>query len=865
MNIPGRISLAIGVTAALATTLTSVPASADAKGTSIVINEFYGGGGNKGAELTSDFVELYNPTDHPISVDGWSVQYLAAKATTGTAITPLKGVIEPGGYLLVKGAKGNGGTKDFAADITNDQLAMGGTAGSVVLTESTTPWTSHSAAVDLAGFGGVQNFEGTPGPTVSATTSASRADKGVDTDDNGADFRVGAPSPRYSKGDALGGEDTPGVEQPAPGEDGDAATIEDIQGTGATSPLDGKRVQTHGWVTASYPKGGLQGFYIQMGGPGELRKPGEASRGVFVYSGRQQPAKVGVCVAVTGTVGEHYEATQISSQSTQVLSGAEADKACGPKATPIPDSIPTDPEQREANEGMMFQPTATYTVTDNYPLTTYGSMSLVEGEEPLYQSTQKVRPGAEAIAYEKENQRRVIGLDDGASTNIQRSKEGQSTPQPYLSTAEGIRSLRAGDHVHFQQPTVLAYNFDNWTLQPTGQVTGDMSRDELPIGWEDSRPAEAKGPQEVGGSHSIASFNVLNYFTHLGQDVNGCGSYNDRDGHPVTAKDCDARGAYTQEAFHDQQAKIVSAINSLDVSVLGLEEIENSSKFGEDRDAALKNLVSALNAAGGNWQFVPSPKQVPTQEDFIRTAFIYNPDKARPVGESRIVDNEAFTGIARQPLAQEFEPAGGGDSFVAVLNHYKSKGSVARGDADTGDGQGNNARLRAAMSRELLKWIGEQKDWADKAQFILGDLNSYAQEDAVTALEDGGFTNVEAKYNAGNSYLFGGREGSLDHVMANKAALGWITGADVWDINSDESVAFEYSRRNNNVVDFYAEDPFRSSDHDPIKVGFNPAGAQPGQPGPGKPGSEQPGSGKPGLGSSLPGSSVLGSLSGRSS
>lgn len=46
--------------------------------------------------------------------------------------------------------------------------------------------------------------------------------------------------------------------------------------------------------------------------------------------------------------------------------------------------------------------------------------------------------------------------------------------------------------------------------------------------------------------------------------------------------------------------------------------------------------------------------------------------------------------------------------------------------------------------------------------------------------------------------------------------------AEVWDINADEPLAFEYSRRNYNVVDvFEADNVFRSSDHDPIKVGFN--------------------------------------------
>ena len=87
-----------------------------------------------------------------------------------------------------------------------------------------------------------------------------------------------------------------------------------------------------------------------------------------------------------------------------------------------------------------------------------------------------------------------------------------------------------------------------------------------------------------------------------------------------------------EKSFEDQQAKIVAAINKLNVSVLGLEEIENSAKFGHDRDESLRKLVAALNAAGGNWKYVPSPKTLPGDEDVIRTAFIYNPDKVSPVG-----------------------------------------------------------------------------------------------------------------------------------------------------------------------------------------------------------------------------------------
>jgi 5'-nucleotidase len=58
-------------------------------------------------------------------------------------------------------------------------------------------------------------------------------------------------------------------------------------------------------------------------------------------------------------------------------------------------------------------------------------------------------------------------------------------------------------------------------------------------------------------------------------------------------------------------------------------------------------------------------------------------------------------------------------------------------------------------------------------------------------------------------------------------------------------VGLEYSRHNHNVVDLYAADPYRASDHNPEIVGLAPAGAEPA--GPQKPGrgnsGEHPGKG----------------------
>jgi hypothetical protein len=51
----------------------------------VVISQVYGGGGNAGATLKNDFIELFNRGASPVNLNGWSVQYASA---AGTGWTP---------------------------------------------------------------------------------------------------------------------------------------------------------------------------------------------------------------------------------------------------------------------------------------------------------------------------------------------------------------------------------------------------------------------------------------------------------------------------------------------------------------------------------------------------------------------------------------------------------------------------------------------------------------------------------------------------------------------------------------------------------------------------------------------------------
>jgi predicted extracellular nuclease len=482
--------------------------------------------------------------------------------------------------------------------------------------------------------------------------------------------------------------------------------------------------------------------------------------------------------------------------------------------------VPVTDADKEQYEGMLVQPQGTYTITNNYGLNQYGQVGLAVGEQPLYTATDVVLPGAAATAYELENTKKYITLDDGSSWDYLRSATAQDSPLPYLSQDE---PMRTGSQLSFTKPVILDYRFQ-WNYQPTGQVVGPTDADD-PVTTENDREFTAPA---VGGNLKLATFNVLNYFPDLGateDTYKDCPSYDDRDGNPVTTNFCEVRGAWTAEAFGDQETKIVTAINGLGADVISLEEIENSAAIsylpGQPRDKALATLVTALNADGGQWAYVASPTVTPSNEDVIRTAFIYRKDRVMPLEASQILLDGAFAN-ARYPLAQKFKALNAGSPFVVIANHFKSKGS----GVNDGTGQGNANPSRVAQATALTTWANTQ--FADEAVFLVGDFNAYSREDPIRIIEAAGYTNLAKKFDEGSaSYQFDGRLGSLDHGFANAKALKMVTGAGVWDINGDESVAMQYSRRNYNVTDFFAATPFSSSDHDPLLIGLRVNGRGP--------------------------------------
>ncbi len=819
----GTRSLTGGIAAlavVLAGAATAAPANAAVSPTApVVVHEVYGAGGNSGAVLARDFVELYNPGDEPVALSGWSVQYASATGSSWTNTTPLTGSIAAGGYLLVGGA---GGSNGAALEVDVDgAINLSGTAGKVALVSSTTSLTCSTGCagqdpvVDLVGYGPTaSSYAGSgPAPAASATTSVSRDDEHTNTADNAADFTAGAPTPQR----AQGGTDP----DPDPDPDPTVVPIAEVQGTGDASPYAGRTVTTQGVVTAAYPTGGRNGYVIQTAGTGGALGSRTASDAIFVFSASTDDlVTIGDEVRVTGAVSEFQGLTEITVTSAAGLEVLDSDAS----VTPLTGAWPATAAAREAIESMLLLPTGDLTVTNTFSTNQYGELGLATGTTPLLQWTEVADPQDTAAvqAVKDDNAARGVVLDDGATTNFL-STANQGLVPSYVSLENPVR---VGASVTFDEPVVVTYVNSTWKLDPTRPVQGLANS---PVTVENTR---TDSPRDVGGDLTVASFNVLNYFTTLGAQTPGCVPYTDRTGDGVTVREgCDPRGAWDPADLERQQTKIVTAINALDADVVGLLEIENSLVVDGVADEALGTLVDALNDAAGEerWAFVPSSSQLPPvgEMDVISNALIYQPAAVERVGESRALgilsgSGEPFDN-AREPIAQVFAPVGGGEPVLVAVNHLKSKGSAGPlpGDADAGDGQGASNASRVAQATALRDWVADIQGDVESVALV-GDFNAYTLEDPLQVLYDAGYADATTELAPGEySYSFGGLSGSLDHVLLNEHALARATGADVWEINAEESIALEYSRYDYHGARYYAPDEYRSSDHDPVVVGLD--------------------------------------------
>ena len=777
----------------------------------VVISQVYGGGGNTGATLRHDFIELKNTTTAAQSVGGWSVQYASATGSTWqvTAL-PAGTSIPAGAYLLVRQAAGTGGTVDVVGDVTGT-IAMAGANGKVALANTGTALSGTApvggALVDIVSYGTANGTEGTPTPALSNTTAALRLVGGcTDTNNNFADFTVEAPSPRNGSATAAvcaGAGPGPGP-GPGPG-DPVAASIMGIQGSGAISPLVGQIVITSGVVTRINGNG----FFIQ-----DLQGDNNpaTSDGLFVFTGTTVfPAvAVGSLVQVQGAVNEFAAGSGMAAAPLTQIANPTAVSLLGTGYTlaPVPVVLPVAPgESLERFEGMLVRIDPALTVQANELQARFGLLVLGAGgrhENP----TNRHRPNSpQALALAELWSRSRILLDDGSSAQ-------NVNPTPYFGTG-GLP--RVGDTVQGLVGTLDA--------GPSGSSAASLGLYRLQPIATPLFTATNPRPRALAGVDNdklkVAGMNVLNYFTTFtnGQTADGQTGQGCTVGTSTSAGNC--RGANSLAEFQRQRDKIVRAIAGLDADVVGLMEIQNNG------NVAAQNLVDALNAQvrSGPWAVAPLPA-AGTGTDAIRLAMIYKPATVTPIGGA-LSDTDPVNN--RPTLAQTFQVATG-QRFTYFVNHLKSKGGCPSGsgpDADQGDGQGCWNATRLAQAQRLRTFVAQVQSTSGVNDVLLmGDFNAYGQEDPIFEFTSNGFVDQALRFNAlAYTYVFDGYSGRLDHAITNVGFSPRVVRTALWPINADEQVAFDYNLEFKQPLCATCApdpanrfDPYRSSDHDPILV-----------------------------------------------
>jgi uncharacterized protein len=772
-----RTLAVVAAAATVAASLTAPSLAAAALSTDVVISQIYGGGGNSGATLTHDFIELQNRGSAAVTVTGWSVQYAAAGGT-GWQVTPLTGTIAPGGFLLVQQARGAGGTTPLPPPDVTGTIAMGSTAGKVALVRTTTALAcgsdcdSAADVHDFVGYGTTANdFEGAPTGNVSNTSAARRTQN--DTDNNGSDFVVDTPAPRNSGSPP---------EEPEP--DPIATRIHAVQGAAHVSPFNGVRVIVPGVVTAVRGNG----YYLQD--PNADSDPA-TSEGILVFTSSAPAVTVGEHLSVTGRVSEfrpggdanNLTTTQISPQQVTRLApvAVPAPTRVGPGGRVAPVAVradaPGDVESAsafnvttnaldfyESMEGMLLR------VVDSVasgPTNGFGELSVLPGGAG---SPRTVRGGVR-YTYNDANAERVI-LDDGLA------------PTPVADT---------GDLLPGPVDGILDYSFGNFKFNVLATPS-----------LVDRGPVRETTRAQRSGELAVATYNVENL------DPSD----------PV-------------DKFDRLAAGIVTSLASPDL--IALEEVQDNNGATNNgvvaADQTYAALIAAITRAGGpTYQF----RQIDPANNTdggepggnIRVGFLFRTDRglsfvdrpggdaATPVGVERTgffraaltaspgrIDpgNAAFAN-SRKPLAGEFTFRG--KTLFVVANHFNSKGGdqplFGRFQPPT---RGTEVQ-RHAQATAVKNFIDDVRAINPLANIVvLGDINDFEFSETIEIITNDLFMidlvwlqPPAERY----SYVFDGNSQVLDHILISLPLV--LRGFD------------------HDIVHTNAEYADQASDHDPQVV-----------------------------------------------
>ncbi|MFE3586235.1 endonuclease/exonuclease/phosphatase family protein [Streptomyces niveus] len=763
-------AIAVALPVGLAASLIALPFTAQATPSpDAVISEVFGGGGNSGATLTNDFIELGNAGDGPFDLTGWSVQYLSGSPspTSKWQVTEIKGAIPAGGSYLVEEAKGSGGDTALPTPDAAGTIAMSASSGTVALVRSTTPLTCVTAAdcaadtniKDLVGFGTATVRENAPATGTDNTHSVARDAALTDTDNNSADFSGATPSPRNSAGAGDGGGEptpTPSPTDTTPGE----LRIHDIQGSTRISPQAGKSVTNVPGVVTAVRVSGSRGFWIQDTEPDN---DPATSEGVFVFTGSSAPqVKVGDSVLVSAKVTEYYPGgqssgsqslTELTAPTTVVLSaGNPLPKAETIDATSVPEAYAPDAK------GLSIESLA-------------------------------LKPAGYALDWFESREGMLIEIGDSRVVGA-----SNSYGETWVTTKPKQNPTPRGGTVY---PSYDQLNSGRLLL---GSLTGEK----VTANVGDTLSGTTTGPVDYGnfGGYSLQA-------TTLGTVKSGglkpeVAKKGKSDELSVATYNVENLDPTDPQAKFDRLAEgIVKNLATPDI--VSLEEIQDNNGAKDDgtvaADKTLAQFAAAIQAAGGpayDWRSVDPADKTDGGEPGgnIRNVLLFNPKRVdfvdRPGGDATTATKVVTTGkngkditlsaspgrinptsdawkSSRKPLVGEFTFRG--EQVFVIGNHFNSKG----GDQPThGVFQPptlGSETQRLTQAQEVHDFVAGLLAKDKKAKVVvLGDLNDYQFSKPLTTLTRGGIlTDLMDKLpkNERYSYVYDGNSQTLDHILVS--------------------------------------------------------------------------------------------------
>jgi predicted extracellular nuclease len=856
-----------------------------ASSSGIVISQVYGGGGNTGATIKNDFIEIFNAGQAEVNIGDWSVQYASATGTSWQVTKiPAGTKLAAGRYLLISQAAGTGGTV-LVGDVLGT-IAMSGTAGKVALVSAITALSgsnpSGGALVDLVGYGPTANgSETAPTPVLSNTAAAQRNAAGCsDSDNNSADFGVLAPAPRNlaTAANVCGGGG--GVDQPIVPLCPDATITAGSAGRFSVTASDADSIVNAAAISGSWPAGfSLGAFSAASADGGVATQEIEASSGV---------------------VGGTYT-LNLSWANNEAQTASCAIKVSAAGFTPIYGIQGSGSSSPLVNATVSTGGIVTYLTSTGF----YMQDRLGDGNPATSDGifVYTVTPPTVAIGQELKLSGVVAEFVSGNSTITQlKNISGLSTlssgnaitptvvdlaslPNGALEAYEGMLVTLAGP-VMVQQNYFLG-RYGQLTLAAGGRLLNPtnvmrpgpdalaMAKSNLAraIILDDNSSAQNPNPVPfMGEDLTVRAGDTIETLTGVidyglaTSSAAGASMYRLQPvGNPVFARS-NPRSASAPAVGGNVRIASANVLNYFTTftngqtaagqtgqgcslggasSAANCRGADNLNEFTRQRakivaslstlnadvvglmeiqnngNVALLNLVDGLNAVLGAGTYAAAPIPADTGTDAIRVAMIYKPAKLKLAGAA-LSDNNPINN--RPTYAQGFQAANG-ERFAVVVNHLKSKScSGATGvDADQGDLQGCWNAHRTLQATQLRSFVGQVQTAAGTQDVILlGDFNAYAQEDPVHELtSNGAIIDLVGQFEAAD-YSY------VFDGFAGRLDHGFGTASIVPKVSY--ATSWHINADEPTVLDYntefnpagyYAPTAFKSSDHDPMVLGLN--------------------------------------------